>query len=85
MNMREETVLMEHIKDQVCFVSQDVRSDLAASRLRDSPFRCEYVLPNGLKSGRGFLRTPQTGSTLETGAHCLLAGSMCSSVSIFYQ
>lgn len=71
MNMREETVLMEHIKDQVCFVSQDVRSDLAASRRKDSPYRCEYVLPDGVKSLRGYIRTPQSDANQDTGERTL--------------
>lgn len=69
--MREETVLMEHIKDQVCFVSQDVRSDLAASRRKDSPYRCEYVLPDGVASTRGYIRTAQPDADQETGERAL--------------
>ena len=73
--MREETVLMEHIKDQVCFVSQDVRRDLAASRKKESPFRCEYVLPDGLNSGRGFLRSAEIESS-QAGVHSSLDNSL---------
>lgn len=69
--MREETVLMEHVKEQLCFVSQHVRSDLTASRRRDSPFRTEYVLPDGVANLRGYIRTPYPNADQDTG-ECLL-------------
>ena len=56
--MMEETYLMEYIKEQACFVSTDLRSDLLKSRARQSPNRREYVLPDGVSSTTGFLRTP---------------------------
>ena len=65
--MREETVLMEHVKEQLCFVSQDVRSDLLASRRRDSPYRTEYVLPDGVANLRGYIRTAQPDAEQDTG------------------
>ena len=34
-----EAYLMEHIKDQLCFVSQDTRADLHAARQRQSVHR----------------------------------------------
>ena len=39
-NMMDETYLLEHIKEQLCFVSQDTAADLRAARGRASPFRC---------------------------------------------
>ncbi|KAK9866229.1 hypothetical protein WJX84_000602 [Apatococcus fuscideae] len=57
-NMMEETYLMEHIKEQACFVSTDLRADLHISRARQSPNRREYVLPDGVNSTTGFLRIP---------------------------
>lgn len=38
-NMMDETYLLEHIKEQLCFVSQDTAADLRAARFRTSPFR----------------------------------------------
>jgi hypothetical protein len=37
--MMDETYLMEHIKDALCFVSGDVRKDLALARQRQSVHR----------------------------------------------
>lgn len=37
--MMDEAYLLEHVKEQLCFVSQDVRGDLAAARTRRSPHR----------------------------------------------
>ena len=56
--MREEFVVMEHVKEALCFVSPDVRADLAAAARRDSPYRREFVLPDGVKNLRGFVRNP---------------------------
>jgi hypothetical protein len=39
-NMRDEAYLLEHIKNQTCFVSQDVAADLRAARGRASVHRC---------------------------------------------
>ena len=49
MNMMKETNLMEHIREELCFVSDDVERDLEASkRPGDSPFRVEWWLPDGV-------------------------------------
>jgi hypothetical protein len=55
--MMDEGHLMEHIKEQLCLVSGDVAADLRAARRRDSPFRTEYVLPDGLADTWGHVRT----------------------------
>ncbi|KAK9814605.1 hypothetical protein WJX72_008514 [[Myrmecia] bisecta] len=57
-NMMEETYLVEQIKEAACLVSQDLKRDLNLARQPggQSPFRCEYVLPDGLESMRGHLR-----------------------------
>ncbi|GAB4822961.1 hypothetical protein N2152v2_010007 [Parachlorella kessleri] len=55
-NMMGEAYLMEHIKDQLCFVSQDTRADLQAARQRQSVHRREYVLPDGVTSTWGHVR-----------------------------
>ncbi|PSC70298.1 Actin-related 6 [Micractinium conductrix] len=59
MNMMDETYLLEHVKEQLCFVSQDVAADLALASTRRSPFRCEYVLPDGLTDTWGHVRTEE--------------------------
>ena len=56
--MMEETFLVEHIKDAVCFVSRDLRHDLTLSKPRSSPHKIEYVLPDGVKNLHGFARAP---------------------------
>ena len=56
--MMEETCLMEHIKEQACYISTDLKADLLVSRSHRSPTRREYVLPDGLNSTTGFLRIP---------------------------
>lgn len=55
----EETYLVEHIKDAVCFVSHDLPSDLKRAQHSSSPHRLEYVLPDGLTSLKGFARKPE--------------------------
>ena len=57
--MREEFVVMEAVKEALCFVSPDVRADLAAASRRDSPHRREFVLPDGVNNLRGFVREPK--------------------------
>lgn len=57
-NMMDESYLLEHIKDVLSFVSLDTTADLAASRRRDSPFRKEWLLPDGVTSTWGHLRDP---------------------------
>ncbi|KAL0034099.1 hypothetical protein WJX79_008766 [Trebouxia sp. C0005] len=59
-NLMEETYLVEHIKDAVCFVSDDLRTDLKAAQQSSSSHRMEYVLPDGLTNLKGFARTPET-------------------------
>lgn len=56
--MMEETYLMEHVKEQACFVSTDLKADLLTSRPSRGPHRREYVLPDGVNSTTGFLRVP---------------------------
>ena len=56
----EETYLVEHIKDAVCFVSNDLRGDLKTAQHSQSPHKLEYVLPDGLTNLTGFVRKPET-------------------------
>jgi actin-related protein 6 len=57
-NMMDESYLLEHIKDNLAFVSQNPLEDLAASRRRDSPFKKEWLLPDGVTSTWGQLVQP---------------------------
>ncbi len=54
--MMEETALVDAIKEAVCFVSGDLRADLAAARA--GGHRLEFVLPNGVTNLRGYVRAP---------------------------
>lgn len=64
--MMEETHLMEHIKEVSCFVSQDLAADLAAAKA--GKHSCMYVLPDGILSGRGYLRPLLTKEQLREAA-----------------
>lgn len=57
-NMMEETYLMEHIKEQACFVSQNLSGDLRAAKA--GKHSCIYVLPDGVSNGKGYLSAPLT-------------------------
>lgn len=57
----DEPYLMELIKEQLCFVSQNVAADLAESKKGSrSSHRVDYVLPDGVHNLRGFVRAPLT-------------------------
>ena len=55
--MMDETYLVEHVKEAVCFVSRDLRADLAAAR--GGKHKLEYVLPDGVNQQLGYARAPQ--------------------------
>lgn len=57
-NMMDEAYLLEHIKEQLCFVSLNPKLDLATSRKRNSEHRREWHLPDGVTSTWGRLRDP---------------------------
>ncbi|PNW80214.1 hypothetical protein CHLRE_08g382590v5 [Chlamydomonas reinhardtii] len=60
LNMMDETYLMDAVKEQLCFVSQDVRTDLKAAQVAArSPFRREFVLPDGVHNFKGYVRDPE--------------------------
>lgn len=62
LNMMEEgLLLMDAIKEAVCFVSADALVDLAAAQSRASPHRLEYVLPDGVTNLTGYARRPGEG------------------------
>jgi actin-related protein 6 len=66
-NVMNETYLVEHIKEQVCFVSQDVGADLVASRGRAPRHRVEYVLPDGITSTWGRIRSSEEAAAAREG------------------
>ena len=55
----EESYLVEHIKDSVCFVSSDLQLDLKMAHSSNSPHKLEYVLPDGFTNLTGFARKPE--------------------------
>ena len=56
--MMEETYLVEHIKEVASFVSLDLASDLVAAKA--GRHAREYVLPDGVSNGKGYLRLSLT-------------------------
>jgi actin-related protein 6 len=60
LNMMDETFIVESIKDQLCFVSQDVKADLKLSKagFRSPHFR-EFVLPDGVSNLKGYVKEPR--------------------------
>lgn len=55
----EESYLVEHIKDTVCFVSADLQQDLRLAQSSHSPHKLEFVLPDGFTNMTGFARKPE--------------------------
>uniref|UniRef100_A0A383W4Y3 Uncharacterized protein n=1 Tax=Tetradesmus obliquus TaxID=3088 RepID=A0A383W4Y3_TETOB len=59
LNMADEGLLMERLKDQLCWVSQDAVADLHRSNpLNRSPHRRDVVLPDGVHNLRGYVNPP---------------------------
>ncbi|XP_062196204.1 actin-related protein 6 isoform X2 [Phragmites australis] len=58
LNVMDETLLIDDAKEKLCFVSLDVPGDLrlARSSSKDNPFRCSYILPDGITYKKGFVR-----------------------------
>lgn len=54
--MMEEQHLMEYVKDQTVFTAQELTKELAKSRLGEH--RLDFVLPDGVSSGSGFVLEP---------------------------
>ena len=65
MNMMDEYLLMERIKERLCYVARDVRSELAAAAApRDANanrIAKEYVLPDGVSILRGYVKGDDPG------------------------
>ncbi|KAL3368797.1 hypothetical protein AABB24_009555 [Solanum stoloniferum] len=60
-NLMDESFLMDHVKEELCFVSLDLPRDLQIARKpgKDNLFRCTYVLPDGITHTKGFLKDPE--------------------------
>ncbi|XP_020209983.1 actin-related protein 6 [Cajanus cajan] len=59
-NVMEETFIIDHVKESLCFVSLDVPRDLSLARTasKDNLFRATYVLPDGVTHTKGFVKHP---------------------------
>ncbi|XP_074274002.1 actin-related protein 6 [Silene latifolia] len=57
-NVMDETLLIDHVKEKLCFVSTDVPRDLQIARKsgKDNLFKCTYVLPDGITHTKGFVK-----------------------------
>lgn len=57
-NVMDETYIMDDVKERLCFVSTDIERDLNIARLKGkaNSLRREYVLPDGVKHKRGFVK-----------------------------
>jgi actin-related protein 6 len=76
--MMDEPYLMEQVKEQACFVSQDVRADLAmAAKGRRSTHLREFVLPDGVHNLRGCLRVGVALAVMGLGACAEPWGCLC--------
>ncbi|KAG0623550.1 hypothetical protein M758_3G182100 [Ceratodon purpureus] len=60
-NVMDETYIIEDVKEKLCFVSTDIDRDLNIARMkgRGNTLRREYVLPDGVKYKRGFVKEPE--------------------------
>uniref|UniRef100_A0A453DHD0 Actin-related protein 6 n=1 Tax=Aegilops tauschii subsp. strangulata TaxID=200361 RepID=A0A453DHD0_AEGTS len=58
LNVMDETLLIDDAKEKLCFVSLDVPRDLRLASLsfKDNPFRCSYILPDGITYKKGFVK-----------------------------
>lgn len=87
----DETFLVEHIKDQVLFISQDLPRDLEKAKLgggKKSPYRMEYLLPDGVKEIWG--RVLSEGDEARPGGAAAVRGCLmgrpvlCTTISTYY-
>lgn len=60
LNVMDESYVINQVKEDACFVSQDFYADMANAKLRypDNKIVREYVLPDFTAIKRGFLREP---------------------------
>lgn len=62
LNVMDESYVINQVKEDSCFVSQDFNADMANAKLKypDNKIVREYVLPDFTTIKRGFLREPVT-------------------------
>lgn len=67
-NVMDETLLIDEVKEKLCFVSLDVDRDLQFARKtgRDNLFKCTYVLPDGITHTKGFIKDPDEAQRYQT-------------------
>ncbi|KAJ4818718.1 Actin family protein [Rhynchospora pubera] len=58
LTVMDETLLIDHAKEQLCFVSLDLQHDLRLSRKsgKENILKCTYVLPDGVTHTKGFVK-----------------------------
>ncbi|KAJ3671210.1 hypothetical protein LUZ60_008636 [Juncus effusus] len=58
LNVMDETLLIDHAKEQLCFVSLDLPRDLRLSKKsgRENVMKCTYVLPDGITHTKGYVK-----------------------------
>ncbi len=63
MNVMDEFLLMERIKERLCYCAPDVRAELAAAKAPRDANRIakEYVLPDGITILRGYVKGDDPG------------------------
>ena len=56
--MMDEYLLMERVKERLCYVARDALAELAQARLprESNPVAKEYVLPDGVSILRGYVK-----------------------------
>lgn len=59
-NVMDETYIMDDVKEKLCYCSLDVAADLETARKVGvaNSIQCKYVLPDGVKYKRGFVKDP---------------------------
>lgn len=64
LNVMDESYVINQMKEDACFVSQDFQSDMANAKQRfpENKIVREYVLPDFTAIKRGFLREPSAGA-----------------------
>ncbi|XP_068653136.1 actin-related protein 6 [Aristolochia californica] len=60
LNVMDETLIVDEVKEKLCFVSLDVARDLEIARKRgkENLLRCTYVLPDGVTHTKGYIKDP---------------------------
>ncbi|XP_055373508.1 actin-related protein 6 isoform X2 [Condylostylus longicornis] len=56
LNVMDESYVVNQIKEDICFVSQDFKRDLKLSKTRENPIVTEYVLPDFTSIKRGYVK-----------------------------